>query len=471
MVKLLLIDDDERFLFGLSELLRKNSYEVEIARNGTEGLAKLREIEPDIVVCDLMMPAPNGYDISRALKEDSRTASIPMILMSGLSGQADISQGLCSGADAFIIKPFDPELFFAHLEVQKRRLVKSSWQIKEEERLHEEIKNLQSGLHLLTDVVYMVENRIHIDLIISVILSKVRAILGAGAVVLDWQADEKFNATKKIDLKFPHTKQILSDSDAGYKSDNSRLIWKTLVSISNQQEGVLSIYADKDILIRESMMGYFKVILTQLFLILKQYNIENNLLEIQTESEIIFDRSIDQIVSLLSLRDEDSGDHSRRVADMTVGLARKYNLPEQELPLIRRGALLHDIGKVGIPDIILLKKSSLGEREWKILRQHPKLALEVLHSMDASRVCLDIPLYHHERWDGSGYPFGLVGDAIPITARLFALVDMWDALTTDRPYRLRSNREDAIRAMRAESGSHFQPELVDLFFEYLAQQE
>ena len=128
---------------------------------------------------------------------------------------------------------------------------------------------------------------------------------------------------------------------------------------------------------------------------------------------------------------------------------------------IRRGALLHDIGKMGIPDSILLKPGPLSEREWEIMRQHPVFAFQLLNPIPHLRQALDIPLYHHEKWDGTGYPQGLKGEQIPLAARIFAIADVWDALRSDRPYRKAWPEEQARAYIEAQAGKHFDPRVVE----------
>jgi putative two-component system response regulator len=148
-------------------------------------------------------------------------------------------------------------------------------------------------------------------------------------------------------------------------------------------------------------------------------------------------------------------------------MAKKVGLSKEELVHVRRGALLHDIGKMGIPDSILHKPGPLTDEEWVIMRKHPQYAFEMLSPISYLRPALDIPGCHHEKWDGSGYPRGLIGKQIPLEARIFALIDVYDALTSDRPYRKAWSKEKAISYMRDASGSHFDPNLVPLFFEII----
>src|SRR5690606_13254133 len=138
---------------------------------------------------------------------------------------------------------------------------------------------------------------------------------------------------------------------------------------------------------------------------------------------------------------------------------------DSELLQIRRGAMLHDIGKIGIPDSILLKPGPLTDDEWDLMKKHPVYAYEFLNRVAYLRPALDIPLYHHEKWDGSGYPAGLAGTNIPFAARLFAVIDVWDALTSDRPYRAALPDQEVADYIATNSGSHFDPEVVRVFLQ------
>jgi putative nucleotidyltransferase with HDIG domain len=176
-----------------------------------------------------------------------------------------------------------------------------------------------------------------------------------------------------------------------------------------------------------------------------------------------YDKTIEGWSKALELRDEETEGHTKRVTDMTMQLARRIGISEEQLVHVRRGALLHDIGKMAIPDGILNKKDMLTSDEWKTMRMHPVYAYEMLYPIPYLREALVIPLCHHEKWDGSGYPRGLSGEKIPLEARIFAVVDVWDALTSDRPYRGAWPIGKAIEYLQSEKGIHFDPRIVDIF--------
>jgi putative two-component system response regulator len=173
----------------------------------------------------------------------------------------------------------------------------------------------------------------------------------------------------------------------------------------------------------------------------------------------------------LDLRDRETEGHSQRVAELTAQLAKPFGLSDDELIHVRRGALLHDLGKIGIPDSILHKPDKLTEEEWVIMRNHPQFAYDMLHPIEYLRPALDIPYCHHEKWDGTGYPRGLKGEDIPTAARIFAVVDVWDALRSNRPYRPAWTRQNALAHIRDQSGRQFDPRAVDMFFKVIAKFE
>ncbi len=182
-----------------------------------------------------------------------------------------------------------------------------------------------------------------------------------------------------------------------------------------------------------------------------------------------YEATIEGWSRVLDLRDKETEGHTQRVTEMTIRLARALNVPEDEIVHIRRGALLHDIGKMAISDGILQKPGSLDEEEWKQMRRHPEYAYEMLHPIAYLRPALDIPYCHHEHWDGSGYPRGLKGEEIPLAARIFAIVDVWDALLSNRPYRKGSTTQAVLDYIQKHAGVFFDPLLVDSFTELYRQ--
>jgi putative two-component system response regulator len=180
-----------------------------------------------------------------------------------------------------------------------------------------------------------------------------------------------------------------------------------------------------------------------------------------------YDATIEGWSRAMEMRDRDTEGHTRRVTEVTLLLAKEFGFTDDELVHLKRGAMLHDMGKLSIPDSILLKTGSLNDDEWVIMRKHPQMAYSLLSPVEYLHPALDIPYCHHERWDGSGYPRGLKSEEIPLVARLFAVVDVWDALLSDRPYRAAWEKEKVLAYIRGQSGKDFDPKVVDIFLKLM----
>lgn len=181
------------------------------------------------------------------------------------------------------------------------------------------------------------------------------------------------------------------------------------------------------------------------------------------EIETAYETTLEGWARALELRDYETKGHAQRVVSLTLRLAQEMGIQGEELTHIRRGALLHDIGKIAVPDSILLKPGPCSPKEWEIIRKHPQYGYDMLKEIDYLKHSLDIVLYHHEKWDGNGYPRGLAGKQIPLPARIFSIVDVWDALINDRPYHKAWEAEKILQYIEAQKGQHFDPQVVEAF--------
>lgn len=193
----------------------------------------------------------------------------------------------------------------------------------------------------------------------------------------------------------------------------------------------------------------------------------SNLEQAHAELKTAYDATIEGWSRAMDLRDRETEGHTQRVTQLTLKLAEAMGMRPDELVHIRRGALLHDMGKLGVPDAVLHKPEKLNEAEWELMRQHPKWAYDMLQPIEYLRPALDIPYCHHEKWDGSGYPRGLKGAQIPLVARIFSVLDVSDALSSDRSYRPAWEKEKVREHIRSLSGTHFDPKVVDEFLKMI----
>lgn len=321
----LIVDDEYIGRETLQSVLEGEGYALEMAENGFQAIEKAKQLLPDVILLDVMMPGMTGFEVCQRIRSDPQIAEIPIIILTALDDRESLLNALKAGADDFISKPFD------RYELRARLL----------------------GITRLNRYQKLLQER-----------AKLR----------------EANA------------QLLNAYEA------------TIEGLSNA----------------------------------------------------------------LDLRDRETEGHSRRVTEVTVKLAQALKFNEEEIIHIRRGALLHDIGKIGIPDSILHKPASLSEEEWTNMRKHPQFAYDMLSPIEYLRPALAIPYSHHEKWDGTGYPRGLKGEVIPLAARIFAVVDVWDALTSDRPYRKAWSTEEATQYIKDQSGAHFDPQVVNVFLNMIA---
>jgi HD-GYP domain-containing protein (c-di-GMP phosphodiesterase class II) len=233
-------------------------------------------------------------------------------------------------------------------------------------------------------------------------------------------------------------------------------------------KGVLEVFNRTPLPMDAEWLDFLETLAGQAAIAINQTHLFEDLQRANFELIAAYDATIEGWARAMDLRDRETENHTRRVTEMSVTLAKAMGIKDSELISIRRGALLHDIGKIGVPDNILLKEGALNAKEWEIMRQHPQFAYEMIKPIKYLRQSLDIPYCHHEKWDGTGYPRGLKGEQIPLAARIFAVVDVWDAVTIDRPYRAGWTKESAIQYIREQSAKHFDPRVVEVFLKIIA---
>ncbi len=231
-------------------------------------------------------------------------------------------------------------------------------------------------------------------------------------------------------------------------------------------EGVLEIFNRSPLRMDMEWLSFLDSLSWQTAIAVDNAQLFENLQRSNFDLELAYNATIEGWSRALDLRDKETEGHSLRVTELTLKLARILGMDERTLIDVKRGALLHDIGKMGVPDNILLKPGPLTEDEWFIMRQHPQFAYDLLAPITYLHQALEIPYYHHEKWDGSGYPHRLKGEQIPLSARIFAVIDVWDALTSDRPYRPAWSVSKTLNYISENSGTHFDPQIVAIFMKH-----
>jgi PAS domain S-box-containing protein/putative nucleotidyltransferase with HDIG domain len=241
----------------------------------------------------------------------------------------------------------------------------------------------------------------------------------------------------------------------------------TPLIIKNELKGVLQVFLKKVFTPDSDWVDFFETLAGQAAIAISEAALLKNLTQSNFELQMAYEDTLEGWSNALDLRDHETEDHTRRVTELSAKLARSMGIEGEELVNLRRGALLHDIGKMGVPDNILTKPGKLTPEEWVIMRQHPTNAYDLLRPIQYLQNAMEIPYCHHEKWDGSGYPRGLKGEEIPLSARIFAIVDVWDAMTSDRYYRAAMSKQETLDYIQTNTGKHFDPLVVDAFMKII----
>ncbi len=489
---ILIIDDDHNLLCLLERLLAKSGYSVQTADSGLSGLEAILNHKPDLVISDVIMPPPNGLELQRILSRELSTQSLPFIFLSGQTSPQEILQGIRNGADDFISKPFDPNFLLARVQSTLRRVDLSRQEgIQFQQRtVSLRIQSLSQQLEAIQEIGLKIRSGINPDdLLLQAV--KIFAIYHQPAAIEIWVKDgNQGNSSSSFSVGFlmdysggmatPLRMESSIGEDTEWHSDDYHQIWPVADGSPNPErpEGMGEAAYNEEVFLRvffkrsaespsrqvESIDPmYIQAFLSQVTIILDKKKELHQLENMQKLNEHTVESALEALSKAQELRDQETGDHCVRVAQMTLRFAIRMGIREPRLTHIRRGAILHDVGKIGVPDHILLKKGALTDSERAIIRKHPLFAYDLLSKFDFLKPALEIPLYHHERWDGQGYPRGLKGEEIPLAARIFSIVDVWDAMTHDRVYRPAIPKEEVAEYLRREAAKSFQTNLVDHF--------
>ena len=263
-------------------------------------------------------------------------------------------------------------------------------------------------------------------------------------------------------VKIPSLKPSL-DSPRGLIREGFVSYYAVPLVAKGQIKGVLEVFTRAAFSPSADWLEFLEAMAGQAAIAIDSAQLFDNLQRTNRELELAYDTTLEGWGKAVELRDEETERHTERVTELTLQLARSMGVKEDEMIHVRRGALLHDIGKMGVPDDILRKPGTLTDDEWVTMRQHVQNAHDLLSPISYLRKAIAIPYCHHEKWDGTGYPRGLKGEEIPLSARIFAVVDVWDALSSDRPYRSSWEREKVLAYIKEQSGLHFDPAVVEMF--------
>lgn len=500
--RLLVVEDDAELRFILAVHLRATGFEVLEAGDGAAGARLAQEKQPDLILMDIGLPVMDGITVTRMLKEDPRTAAIPIVMLTARSSTQDVVRGLEAGVQEYLAKPFDVAELLARVRTVHRLATTHKDLDRLNNHLEQEVGIKTRRLQLLYE--YMRDlNRVDTrDGVLDLIMRCVEEVTGAkrlSLLMVDASGENlhcarsrgiepavaekiRVRAMEGIAGQVFHSGTTLSARAYGSPSDGGRLyqtqtfLSTPLISTSlATRDGVIGVlnvtektddtsFTDEEIECIRSIADAGAIAL------------DNVTRRTQLEQSV---RVLLQTVGhLAEYRDEETTLHLGRVSTMSRILAEELSRggPYAELLTgdfienLVQAAPLHDIGKVGIPDEILTKPGKLTDEEYQIMKSHTEIgrrvlaqALDPAHPVPLLRMCIDIVHAHHERFDGRGYPRRLAGQDIPLAARIVALVDAYDAITSERRYSRARTHEQAVQVISEESGKHFDPVLVEAF--------
>lgn len=406
--------------------------------------------EFDIILADFKLPQFDALHALQHLKESG--LDIPFIVVSGAISEEVAVQCMKLGAADYILKD------------RMARLGPAIEHALHEKKLRDAQKRSDDQVRLLSSAIEQSTEGIAVTDTSGQVLFANNALAAMHGYTPDELQDQNISVLYIRDESFLSESANLrtlaegqfSDETQHTRKDNTTFPGQIHVSLLRDENSspIGLIHTLRDITERKQAEEKIK----QLLIDLQKKNVE---------LAHAYDATLEGWVRFLDLRDQETEGHTQRVTEMTIELAAQMGFTDSILMHIRRGALLHDIGKMGIPDDVLRKPGPLNNEEWEIMRRHPVYAFQMLSPIQFLHPALDIPHHHHERWDGTGYPDQLRQDEIPLPARLFAIIDVWDALNSDRPYRKAWAPEKAFDYIKAQSGKHFDPQLVQIFLEFI----
>jgi PAS domain S-box-containing protein/putative nucleotidyltransferase with HDIG domain len=448
-LKLLLLEDRpadaELLLFELQDA----GYDADWQRVDSEAeyLTAL-ETKPDVILADFSLPQFTALRALHLLKE--RQFDIPFIVVTGTISEEVAVDCMKQGATDYLLKDRLSRLGQAIDRALEQKQLRDEKNYSEEALRTSEIR-FRSLVQNLSDII-----TVHTEeSIITYESPSASRILGYQPGYLIGKNPLSFTHPDDRDQVVRFLKALVSgelnDPAVEYRFRHAKGHWIYLESAATNLLGTHEVDG---------------IVLTSRD-VTERKLAEEQLHEAHLELADAYDATIEGWSRALDLRDKETEGHTKRVTEMTIILARAMGVYGEDLIHIRRGALLHDIGKMGIPDQILLKPGPLTAEEWDEMRKHPLYAFEMLNPVAYLRPALDIPISHHEKWDGSGYPKGLKGEKIPFAARIFSVIDVWDALCSDRPYRKGSDFEEVINYIKEHSGVSFDPKVVEVFIDLI----
>lgn len=473
--RIIIAEDEKGLRTILSEFLTQNDYLVDVAEDGVEALEKIKEVPYALLIADIDMPRMSGMELlERVMELKNRPITI---LMTGFATVESAVDAMKMGAFDYIVKPFKLEhlLLCIQRALEKRRLELENIQLKETLTIYNISEAMSQTLNIknIVDLVCnAVQHELDSDLTMISILDPENNSNMYEKSVSNFTIDlEEIKRNLRVDaikdmlrrdipLVLPHwrVKEVFDSAPQNYKCSSILCVG---IKFKNQLRGmIISFSFTKGKEFHEGQRKFVSVLADRAAIALENSKLLSDL-------QRSFQETIQALVKALEAKDVYTRGHSERVTLYARYLAEDAGLSESEVERVTKAALLHDIGKIGMRLELLNKPGKLTPEETQMFRNHPLLGKQILESVTALRDIVPLVYYHHERWDGTGYPEGKKGEEIPIGARILNIVDSFTCMTENRPYRKALTIEEAVKELLRCSGTQFDPVLVEIFFKGL----
>lgn len=443
--KILVVEDSRSIRTLLAMRLKNFGAEVTLANDGKMGLEQALSKTFDLVLSDVDMPVMNGLELCRDLKSHPQTRGIPLILLSSMESDTDIERGFQAGASAYIVKSSPDELLLKTIEdvLNKQTFQQNRLVLVVDDSLTI-LRLVESGL---AKAGFQVETANSGPKALGILKNKIPDLIICDIDMPGMNGIEFRNIIRK-------SPEYASIPYIVMSANSDRATMRKMM-----EKGVAS-YMVKPFNMEQLVITVEKLLSDQFQLLLKDRE------RLESERNLML-ASITSLVQALEARDAYTRGHSDNVSEIVAGMAKLMNFDEYDIEDIKIGARLHDIGKIGVRDSLLLKKGKLTSEEIKIFHNHPVIGSEILKPIPSLNSIIPLVLHHHERIDGNGYPGKLKGSQIPLWSRMTAVADTFDALTTDRSYRKGFTKEIALEIINDVKGTQLCEDCTDVFFKWI----